>query len=435
MHIEMFDIDKIRPYDRNPRKNAQAVDAVAASIKEFGFRQPLVVDSDMILIVGHTRWLAAKKLGLTQVPVHIATDMSPQQVQAYRIADNKTNELAEWDKELLPLELADIKADGFDLSSIGFSDAELSKLLDNVKLDDIAEPQNVPEPPAEAMTKPGDIWQLGQHRLICGDCTGVNTVAKLFSGERAQLCFTSPPYNAGENHMGGNKNMVESKYVGQDDDLTPEDYLNLLKNFTDLALAQCDYVMVNLQMIANNKLTIIEYLHVFREHFADKWAWYKPAAAPAYPPKVMTSALEDVFIFSAKKNPSRAIASANFDRGTLQNVYVGKTASNENENADVHAATMPLHLAEHAIKNFSQRGAVIYEPFCGTGTTMIACERLSRKCLAVELEPRYCDIAVTRSYREFPKYKNYNEEDFFVIRDGQKLKFSEVQKITPDDFC
>jgi DNA modification methylase len=396
MHVELFDIDKIKPYERNPRKNAQAVDAVAASIQEFGFRQPLVTDGDLILIVGHTRWLAAKKLGLKKIPVHIATDMSPQQVQAYRIADNKTNELAEWDKELLPLELADIQADGFDMTSIGFSDAELSKLLDNVDLSEPANAEDVPDAPVEAVTKPGDVWQLGQHRLICGDCTKVNTIAKLFSGERAQLCFTSPPYNAGENHMGGNKNMVESKYVGQDDDLTPQEYLELLTAFTDLAIAQCDYVMVNLQMIANNKLTIIEYLHEFREHFADKWAWYKPAAAPAYPPKVMTSALEDVFIFAAKKNPSRAIASASFDRGTLQNVYVGKTASNENENADVHAATMPLHLAEHAIRNFSQRGAVVYEPFCGTGTTIIACERLNRRGLAVEIEPRYCDRAVQR---------------------------------------
>ena len=166
--------------------------------------------------------------------------------------------------------------------------------------------------------------------------------------------------------------------------------------FTDLAIAQCDYVMVNLQMIANNKLTIIEYLHSFKDHFADKWAWYKPAAAPAYPPRVMTSALEDVFIFAAKKNPSRAIASANFDRGTLQNVYVGKTASNKNENSDVHAATMPLHLAEHAVRNFSQRGAVIYEPFCGTGTTIIAAERLGRVCYAAELEPQYCDRTIQR---------------------------------------
>ena len=213
MHIEMFDIDRIKPYDRNPRKNEQAVDAVAESIKQFGFRQPLVTDADMVLIVGHTRWLAAKKLGIKQVPVHIATDMSPQQVQAYRIADNKTNELAEWDKELLPLELADIQACGFDMTCLGFSDAELSKLLDSVELSEVTDGDDVPEPPAEAITKLGDVWQLGEHRLVCGDCTGVDTVARLFAGQRAQLCFTSPPYNVGNNPVGTNSRKGKSELI------------------------------------------------------------------------------------------------------------------------------------------------------------------------------------------------------------------------------
>ncbi len=395
MQIEQWDIDRVLPYEKNPRNNDNAVEAVANSLKEFGFRQPLVVDSDGVLIVGHTRWKAAKMLGLENVPVHVATDMNAEQVQAYRIADNKTGELADWDYDLLPIELSELQQTGYDLGPLGFTERELSKLLDSAIIE-AGDPEAVPEPPAEPVTKPGDIWQMGNHRLICGDATSVDTVARLFGGEAAELCFTSPPYNAGENNLGGNKNMVDSKYVGQNDNKTPEEYLGFLTAFTDLALAQCQTVMVNLQLIANNKRTIIEYLHQFRDRFVDKWAWYKPAAAPAYPPNVLTSALEDVFIFSPNDKPSRAIKTANFDRGTLQNVYSGNTAAVENDNCKVHAATMPLHLAEHALKNFSRHGATVYEPFAGTGTTFIAAERLGRNCLGVELSPLYCDVIVKR---------------------------------------
>lgn len=399
MQIEQWNIDRVKPYEKNPRNNDSAVEAVANSLKEFGFRQPLVVDGDGVLIVGHTRWKAAKVLGLETVPVHVATDMTAEQVRGYRIADNKTGELADWDYDLLPIELSELQQSGYNLDSLGFTERELSKLLDSVEIE-AGDPEKIPDPPDEPITQPGDIWQLGKHRLICGDATGVDTVARLFRGGTAELCFTSPPYNAGENSLGGNRNMVDSKYVGQDDNKTPEEYLDFLTAFTDLALEQCQTVMVNLQMIANNKRTIIDYLHRYRDRFVDKWAWYKPAAAPAMPLNVLTSALEDVFIFSPGDKPSRAIKTGNFDRGTLQNVYTGNTAAVENDNCKVHAATMPLHLAEFALKNFSRHSATVYEPFCGTGTTIIAAERLGRSCLAVELSPLYCDIAVKR-WEEF----------------------------------
>ena len=403
-NIALRDISSIMPYDRNPRDNDSAVDAVARSILEFGFRNPIIVDRDGVIVAGHTRWKAALKLKLTKVPVHVAADLTPDQARAYRLADNKTGELAEWDMEILPIELSELRDAGFDMSVMAFDEEELAKLLDSELKTGESDPESVPEPPEEPITRPGDVWQLGDHRLICGDATDRQVVATLFADGRAELCFTSPPYNAGENNLGGNQNRVDSKYVGQSDDRTPEEYLQLLIGFTDRALEHCDAVMVNLQMIAGNKRTIIDYLAHYRDHFVDKWAWYKPAAAPAYPPKVLTSALEDVFIFSPERNPSRTIRTASFDRGTLQNVYVGNTASVENENGKVHAATMPLHLAEHALRNFSHRKHTVFEPFCGTGTTIIAAERLERKCLAVELEPIYCDIAVRR-WEEFTGLK------------------------------
>jgi hypothetical protein len=168
MLVELWPIERVKPYFRNPRVNDSAVDAVAASLKEFGWRQPVVVDAEGVIVVGHTRWKAAKKLGLAQVPVHIATDLSPEQIQAYRIADNQTATIAEWDKELLPLELADLREANFDLGLLGFSDDELAKSLQPVQ-EGQCDPDDVPAPPDKAVTQTGDLILLGEHRLLFGD--------------------------------------------------------------------------------------------------------------------------------------------------------------------------------------------------------------------------------------------------------------------------
>src|SRR4051812_36548758 len=159
MQIELWPIERVKPYDRNPRINEPAVDSVAASIREFGFRQPIVVDSDGVLVVGHTRWKAAQKLQLGQVPVHVAKDLTPEQAKAYRIADNATNELAQWDKELLPLELTDLQSVGFDLGLLGFGEDELAKYLQPVT-EGQCDPDDVPAPPDKATTNAGDLWLL-----------------------------------------------------------------------------------------------------------------------------------------------------------------------------------------------------------------------------------------------------------------------------------
>jgi ParB-like chromosome segregation protein Spo0J len=169
MQIEIRDIATIHPYEKNPRINDGAVDAVAGSLRQFGFRQPIVVDEAGVIICGHTRYKAALKLGLKQVPVHVAKDLTPEQVRAYRIADNKTAELAEWNMELLPIELKDLQAADFDLSLLGFDDEELAKLLDGGVQAGLTDPDEVPEPPDEAITKPGDLWLLGAY-TTCPHC-------------------------------------------------------------------------------------------------------------------------------------------------------------------------------------------------------------------------------------------------------------------------
>jgi len=196
VRVRLEDPGALRPYEPNPRVNDHAVDAVAASIQEYGFRQPIVVDEDSVIISGHTRWKAARKLGLKKVPVHRATGLTPEQARSYRIADNKLGELAEWDFDRLRVELADLQASDVDLELLGFNAAELEHLLGPVHGNPgQADPDAIPAPPDEAVTKPGDIWQLGDHRLLCGDSSKPEDLDELLAGERIQLLFTDPPYN------------------------------------------------------------------------------------------------------------------------------------------------------------------------------------------------------------------------------------------------
>ncbi len=173
MNVELMELDTLKPYPNNPRVNDHAVDAVVHSIQQFGWRVPIVVDENMVIICGHTRWKAAKKLGLAKVPVHVAKDLSPDRVKAYRIADNKTAELAEWNMELLPLELKDLQAADFDLSLLGFDADDLAKMLNPEGTQGLTDPDEVPAPPEEPITKPGDLWLLGAY-TTCPDCGEVN---------------------------------------------------------------------------------------------------------------------------------------------------------------------------------------------------------------------------------------------------------------------
>ncbi len=195
LQIEIRPLDSIRPYEHNPRKNEAAVDAVASSLREFGFRQPIVVDKQGVIVCGHTRYKAAVKLGLAKVPVHVATDLSPEQIRAYRLADNKTGELATWDFEILPIELAALDEAGYDLGLLAFDDKELVQLLGTGVQQGLTDPDEVPEPPDEAITRPGDLWILGDHRLYCGDSASPADVDRLLDGATIQLCNTDPPYN------------------------------------------------------------------------------------------------------------------------------------------------------------------------------------------------------------------------------------------------
>lgn len=195
MEIEFRKLSEIQPYHRNPRLNDGAVAQVAASIREFGFRQPIVVDSEGVIVCGHTRWKAAQQLGLESVPVHVARDLTTSQVAAYRIADNQLASIAEWDYDLLPLELAGLQEADVDLGLLGFDQDELAKILNPALQDGQCDPDAVPAPPDAAVTQPGDLWILGNHRLLCGDSSKPEDVDRLLGGAKIQLVNTDPPYN------------------------------------------------------------------------------------------------------------------------------------------------------------------------------------------------------------------------------------------------
>jgi len=194
MHIEMRKLADIKLYPHNPRHNEHAVAAVAASIQEFGFRQAIVVDEEGVIVVGSTRYKAARKLGLQRVPVHVAAGLTPAQVKAYRIADNKLAELAEWDDALLVQELLELQKLDFDLDLVGFSAEELQDLFQVEVEPGLTDPDEIPEPPDEPITRPGDLWVLGRHRLLCGDAGKAEDLDRLLEGAEVHLVNTDPPY-------------------------------------------------------------------------------------------------------------------------------------------------------------------------------------------------------------------------------------------------
>lgn len=196
MQIAMKRVDEVRPYEANPRINDEAVEAVAESIKQFGFRQPIVVDDAGVIVCGHTRWKAAQRLGISEVPVHVARDLSAEQIRAYRIADNKTAELAEWNLELLAGEMAELRDAGIDWSLLGFDQDELAQLFDASGLKGgLTDPDDVPAPPDAATTQRGDLIILGDHRLLCGDSSSPADLDRLLDGQPIHLVNTDPPYN------------------------------------------------------------------------------------------------------------------------------------------------------------------------------------------------------------------------------------------------
>jgi len=386
MKIELLDPNELKPYAKNPRINDDAVDAVMASIKEFGFKQVIVVDANKEIICGHTRWKAAKKLGLTKVPVHIAHDLTPEQVKAYRIADNKTGELAEWNYELLPLELKELQAADFDLSVLGFDTDELDRLLNGQEDDTVAEgetePDAVPEVPEAADSRRGVIYRLGNHLLMCGDATNAGDVAALMNGELADLALNDAPYNVA--YEGSNGLTI------QNDNMDDTQFRNFLRaayqNNADAMKPGAAFYFFHADSEAYNfrgacrdvNLPVHETLYWVKNalvlgrldyHYKSEpllYGWKPGAAHNWYSDRCQTNILE-------------------FDK---------------HKHNDVHPTMKCVEMLVYLIKNSSRRGEIVIDTFGGSGSTLIACEQTGRVCRTMELDEKYCDV-IRRRWAEF----------------------------------
>jgi DNA modification methylase len=397
MQIEQVPVEKLIPYVNNSRTHSEEqVAQIAASIREFGFNNPVLIDKDDTIIAGHGRIQAARKLGLAEVPCVRLEHLTETQRKAYIIADNRLALNAGWNEELLTIELNDLLADGFALDILGFDSDELKSLIDPVTpTEGLTDEDAVPEVPEEPKTKPGDIYQLGRHRLMCGDSTSIDAVEKLMDGVEIDFMFTSPPYNAGDSEkLSGNTHTTDNKYATYRDDKTQSDYLDFLRGFTNAWMWVSKCMAVNIQQLAGNKIAFVEYLEAYKNHLIDIAIWDKKHGAPQMAKNVMSNRFEYIVFLGQTENPSRAIPTADF-QGTIQNVYEGQPNRN-NEFSKVHAATFPVDFPEWAIKSFTKNGSIIGDAFGGTGTTMIACEKLGRTNFTMELDPKYCDVIVKR---------------------------------------
>ena len=372
---------KITPYEKNAKKHPKKqIEQVANSIKEFGMNQPIVVDKQGVIVVGHGRYEACKSLGWSEEEIlkYVkVVDLTEEQAKAYRLADNKLNE-SDWDMNLVVEELKGLSNEMLDLT--GF-DKDL--IIEPDEKDD-----EVPETPEEPQSKIGDLYELGNHRVLCGDSTKIEDVERLMDGKKADISFTSPPYNVGHNLGYEGK---DSKYIHKDDNI---DYHNLIVVTTNNSLINAKDVFVNLQFLAGNKKQLLLWLADLADSFKDIFFWKKLQVAPAMAENVANSQVEIIVLFG-KNNNSRAWGNKKF-RGNFSNSIETSSASKENKNAKIHNATFPVELPLTFLKHGYEKGSLVLDLFGGTGTTMIACEKLGMKCNLLELEPLYIDVIVQR---------------------------------------
>jgi DNA modification methylase len=385
--MQKVNIKEVKSNTANPRiiKDGKFKQLVQ-SIKEFPEMlelRPIVVNADMVVLGGNMRLKACIDAGLKEVPIIIADSLDEAKQKEFIIKDNVG--FGEWDWNVLAneWEVEELAAWGLDLP-LDFEEKEIDAVEDDYEQPDTIETDIVL----------GDLFEIGEHRLLCGDSTDSDAVAKLMDGEKANIAFTSPPYNAGKSEaLSGNTHTTDNKYNEYNDNQSQSDYLNLLIGFTNNALINAEYLVCNIQSLAGNKVALIDYLYQYKNNFIDVAIWDKGHGAPQMAKGVMTNVWEYMFFISSNENPSRAIPKSNF-QGTVQNIYRGKPNRN-NEFSNVHAATFPIDLPEWVLQ-FTKQGNIVLDQFLGTGTTMVAAHQLQRKCYGMELDPKYCQVIIDR---------------------------------------
>ena len=405
MKVELIEIGRVVPYARNPRRNDMAVAKVSASIKEYGFRQPIVVDEEMVIIAGHTRLMAAQQLGLKKVPVHVATGLTQAQVKAYRLADNRTHEEAEWDEELLAIELSELDELGFDLDLTGFDGVELEQLLEGAALEGLTDDDAIPEVPEVAISKEGDIWLLGEHKLICGDSTKAKTMKALMGEELADMVFTDPPYNVDygqtmKDNLRGGKRKIKNDNLGAD--------------FQKFLTAACNEMV----KVCKGALYICmssSELHTLHSAFADaggKWSTFIIWGKNHFTMGRSDYQRQYEPILYGWPEGNKHFWCGARDQSDLWLYDKPKTN-------DLHPTMKPVELVCRALENSSKSRDIVLDSFGGSGTTLIAAEKLQRKARLIELDPAYVDVIVQR-WEEFTGKS--------AMLAGEKKSFKDVTK-------
>ena len=392
MQIHDISISLLREYDNNPRNNDGAVDAVAASIREFGFKVPVIVDGDNVIVAGHTRVKAARKLGMSAVPCIIADDLTPEQIRAFRLADNKTAELAVWDFDKLNEELAAID---MDMSVFGFDMLEFEEEKKVVE-------DEVPEVDQDAdVTKLGDIWQLGRHRLMCGDSTDKATVELLMDGKKADMVFTDPPY--GYNYQSNMREKTSKFDVIENDDK--------ILDFFPCVQSVCDGFVY----ICTTWKTADKWIELFKQYYdlTNVIIWDKGGGGIGDLFHTFSTDYEMILVCNngheiKGKRYGSVWNFANQEitkmkKEELLNIVLEqkKFCSIWREKKDapneyVHPTQKPVSLSARAIRSSTDIEDSVLDLFGGSGSTLIACEQLDRTCYMMELDPKYCDVIIKR---------------------------------------
>jgi len=427
MKIAIRKLSEIKPYPNNPRFNDQAVDAVAKSIQEFGFRQPIVVDPQGVIIIGHTRYKAAMKLGLEKVPVHVAKDLTAQQIQAYRIADNKTAELSDWNYELLPIELTELQGMNYDVGLLGFDKDELARLLDP-GVNGLCDPDEVPAPPDEAVTRPGDLWLLGNHRLLCGDASKAEDVDRLLDGAEIHLVNTDPPYNVKVEPRSNNAIAAGlSSFQG------PKHHQKMdVARHPEKSKPTGKKLRAKDRPLANDFVSEEEFDRLLKTWFGNVarvllpgrafYIWGGYANCANYPPVLKMCELYFAqAIIWVKEHPvlTRKDFMGNHEwcfygwRQGAAHVFLGPNNATDvwsvkkvNPQNMVHLTEKPTELGVRAMQYSSRPGEHVLDLFGGSGTTLIAAEQTGRRAFLMEIDPLYCDVIVER----FKKFTGKNAE-------------------------
>jgi DNA modification methylase len=389
LQVVTWPVEKLIPYARNARTHsAEQVAQVAASIAEFGWTNPILAGADGIVIAGHARLLAARKLAMTEVPVIVLDHLTESQRRALVLADNRLALNAGWDEEMLRVEMAALDEDGFNLEVVGFTDDEIETLLrdpDEVhagNTDDDA----VPEAPETAVTVPGDVWILGEHRLLCGDATQMADVEKVLAGGLADMVFCDPPYNVNYGATMKDKLRGKARKIANDD--LGQDFEQFLRDACVNMLA----VTKGAIYICMSSSEIHTLQRVFREaggHWSTFVVWAK---------NTFTMGRSDYqrqyepILYGWKEGTDHFWCGAR-DQGDVW--FIKKPHAN-----DLHPTMKPVELVERAVRNSSKGRDTVFDPFGGSGTTMIACEKTGRQARLIELEPKYCDVIIRR-YQEF----------------------------------